>query len=59
MLPGKCGQSIPATKKCTKLKLPSLRAMLSPPRPPALRGGFNAVSLTRSGRAGNGAVCRK
>ncbi len=36
-----------------------MRAVLSPPRPPALRGGFNAVSLTRSDRAGNGAVCRK
>ncbi|EMW30482.1 hypothetical protein EC2862600_2805 [Escherichia coli 2862600] len=36
-----------------------LRAVLSPPRPPALQGGFNAVAQSRSGRAGNGAVCRK
>ena len=36
-----------------------LRAVLSPPRPPALWGGFNAVVLTRSDCAGNGAVCRK
>ncbi|EOO7384760.1 hypothetical protein CIV64_RS25785, partial [Escherichia coli] len=42
-----------------KLKIIHSRAVLSPPRPPALQGGFNAVALTRSDRAGNGAVCRK
>ena len=41
-----------------KLKI-TWRAMLSPPRPPALRGGFNAVALTRSGRVGRGVSCRK
>lgn len=36
-----------------------MRAVLSPPRPPALQGGFNAVAQSRSGCAGNGAVCRE
>ncbi|HGY9071860.1 TPA: hypothetical protein ACNTV0_003736, partial [Escherichia coli] len=42
-----------------KLKIIHSRAVLSPPRPPALRGGFNAVALTRSRRVGRGVICRK
>ncbi|POL49324.1 hypothetical protein, partial [Escherichia coli] len=44
---------------CFFFILPPWGAVLSPPRPPALQGGFNAVVLTRSDCAGNGAVCRK
>jgi len=40
MLPDKCGQSIPATKKCTKLKLPSLAPNALPATPARLRGRF-------------------
>lgn len=29
-----------------------MRAVLSPPRPPALRGGFNAVALTHQAAPG-------
>lgn len=44
-------------EKKKHLSLP--RAVLSPPRPPALQGGFNAVALTRSRRVGRGVICRK
>lgn len=43
-------------EKKKHLSLP--RAVLSPPRPPALQGGFNAVALTRSRRVGRGVICR-